>query len=208
MVLVSQSCRAARLSWIHFRQVLLSDKRVCRPSLGSGAPLTRPAVSSGAITVAIDCGRMPSARARLETVAEPSLSKRRITDTWDGVRSPLLPCSRSRRLSLPIIVRSSAARAEARSTLAGRSRLLIIFTVPYIQVICPVYLRSLSTQVKGRARSSSSGRDDKFVLKSMISHDNCRFLQQNCHPDRSELGFPATQHWTRQRVRLSVKKGA
>ncbi len=31
-----------------------------------------------------------------------------------------------------------------------------------------------------------SGRDDKFVLKSMISHDNRPFLQQICHPDRSE----------------------
>ena len=30
----------------------------------------------------------------------------------------------------------------------------------------------------------------------------------NCHPDRSEPGFPATQHWTQPRVRLSVKKGA
>jgi len=25
----------------------------------------------------------------------------------------------------------------------------------------------------------------------------------NCHPDRSEPGFPATQHWTRKRVRFS-----
>jgi hypothetical protein len=30
--------------------------------------------------------------------------------------------------------------------------------------------------------------------------------KQNCHPDRSVPGFPATQHWTRQRVRLSAKE--
>jgi hypothetical protein len=28
----------------------------------------------------------------------------------------------------------------------------------------------------------------------------------NCHPDRSVPGFPATQHWTRPRVRLSVRE--
>ncbi len=27
-----------------------------------------------------------------------------------------------------------------------------------------------------------------------------------CHPDRSEPGFPAPQHWTRPRVRLSVRE--
>ena len=32
--------------------------------------------------------------------------------------------------------------------------------------------------------------------------------KQICHPDRSVPGFPATQHWTGSRVRLSVKKGA
>src|ERR1700685_4821642 len=32
-------------------------------------------------------------------------------------------------------------------------------------------------------------------------------LKMNCHPDRSEPGFPATQH-RRPRVHLSVKKGA
>jgi hypothetical protein len=30
--------------------------------------------------------------------------------------------------------------------------------------------------------------------------------QQICHLDRSVPGFPATQHWTRQRVRLSLKE--
>ena len=29
-----------------------------------------------------------------------------------------------------------------------------------------------------------------------------------CHPDRSAPGFPATLHWTKPRVRPSVKKGA
>jgi hypothetical protein len=30
--------------------------------------------------------------------------------------------------------------------------------------------------------------------------------KQKCHPDRSVPGFPATQHWTRPRVRLSVRE--
>jgi hypothetical protein len=32
------------------------------------------------------------------------------------------------------------------------------------------------------------------------------FLQQKCHPDRSVPGFPATQHGTSPRVRLSVRE--
>jgi hypothetical protein len=32
--------------------------------------------------------------------------------------------------------------------------------------------------------------------------------KQNCHPDRIVPGFPATLHWTRHRVRPSVKKVA
>jgi hypothetical protein len=31
-------------------------------------------------------------------------------------------------------------------------------------------------------------------------------LKQNCHPDRSVPGFPATLHWTWPRVRLSVRE--
>ena len=30
--------------------------------------------------------------------------------------------------------------------------------------------------------------------------------KQNCHPDRSVPGFPATLHWTRPRMRLSVRE--
>jgi hypothetical protein len=30
--------------------------------------------------------------------------------------------------------------------------------------------------------------------------------KQKCHPDRSVPGFPATVHWTRPRVRLSVRE--
>jgi hypothetical protein len=30
--------------------------------------------------------------------------------------------------------------------------------------------------------------------------------EQNCHPDRSVPGFPVTLHWTRPRVRLSVRE--
>ena len=76
-------------------------------------PLTRPASCSGVTTALMDCGRMPSARARLETVAEPSFSSRRRTETCDGVRSSRPPCSRKRRLSLPPTVRISAASVEA-----------------------------------------------------------------------------------------------
>jgi hypothetical protein len=31
-------------------------------------------------------------------------------------------------------------------------------------------------------------------------------VQQNCHPNRSVPGFPATQLWTKPRVRLSLKE--
>jgi hypothetical protein len=30
--------------------------------------------------------------------------------------------------------------------------------------------------------------------------------KMTCHPDRSVPGFPATQRWTKQRVRLSVRE--
>jgi hypothetical protein len=33
-------------------------------------------------------------------------------------------------------------------------------------------------------------------------------LNYNCHLDRSVPGFPATQHWKRPRLRLSVRKAA
>jgi len=32
--------------------------------------------------------------------------------------------------------------------------------------------------------------------------------RMNCHLDRSVPGFPATQLWTKPRVRLSLRKGA
>jgi hypothetical protein len=34
------------------------------------------------------------------------------------------------------------------------------------------------------------------------------YPQTKCHLDRSVPGFPATQHWKRPRVRLSVRKAA
>ncbi len=75
---------------------------------------TRPASSSAAMTGAIDWGRMPSARARLDAVAAPSFSRRSRTDTWEGVRSPTPACSRRRRLSLPNRARRPCARTAAR----------------------------------------------------------------------------------------------
>src|ERR1700677_5089092 len=54
----------------------------------------------------------------------------------------------------------------------------------------------------GPSTSLRSGRDDNFVAKCELSREIID-LKINCHPDRSEPGFPATQHRTRQRVRLS-----
>ena len=85
---------AALLSSSHVRHLGVRDIKVCRPSLGSGAPLTRSDSCSGITIALMDCGRMPSARARLETVAGPSFSSRRRTEACDGVRSPPPPCSR------------------------------------------------------------------------------------------------------------------
>jgi hypothetical protein len=113
--LVSQSCLAARPSLSRFRHLGVRDIRVCRPSFGSGQPLTRPASWSGVITALIDCGRIPSARARLDTVAAPLSSRRSTTDTCDGVRSLCCPSARRCRLTLRNAVRISRATVEASS---------------------------------------------------------------------------------------------
>jgi hypothetical protein len=41
----------------------------------------------------------------------------------------------------------------------------------------------------------------QFILETILS-----VPRQHCRPDRSVLGFPATQHWTSPRVRLSVRE--
>jgi hypothetical protein len=57
-------------------------------TLGSVAPLTSPGAANAAMTGPIDCGRIPSARARADAVAGPPRSSRSNTDTCAGVRSP------------------------------------------------------------------------------------------------------------------------
>ncbi len=111
----NQSCRAARPASIHVRQAVVRDMIVCRPSDGSGAPLTIPVLSSEETVAPIDCGRTPSARARPVTVIGPSRSRRLITDRCDEVRSPESACSRSLRVSLRRTSRISSARSEARA---------------------------------------------------------------------------------------------
>jgi hypothetical protein len=38
-----------------------------------------------------------------------------------------------------------------------------------------------------------SGRDDNSVVAGIDATEQCPTLQQNCHPDRSEPGFPTTR---------------
>jgi hypothetical protein len=66
-----------------------------------------------------------------------------------------------------------------------------------------LYQHPLRMEAPSLSPPLRSGRDDKF-----FSQSSAPVLQQNCHPDRSEPGFTATQNWTPPRVRLSVKKGA
>ncbi len=44
------------------------------------------------------------------------------------------------------------------------------------------------------------GRDDTLVWVPTSQS------KEKCHPNRSAPGFPATQHWTRRRMRLSVRE--
>jgi hypothetical protein len=55
-------------------------------------------------------------------------------------------------------------------------------------------------------RSVGQRRDLLFIIHGIESQWKRR--PPLCHPDRSVPGFPATQCWTRPRVRPSVKKGA
>ena len=87
---------------------------VCRPSAGSGVPVTSPSASSAEIVAPIDCGRTPSARASVVTVAGRRDRVGPTAESWEcgeisGARS-----SRRRRLSLPMVTRSSPASAIAR----------------------------------------------------------------------------------------------
>src|SRR6185437_5899547 len=116
----SQSCRAARPVRNISRQAGVSDRMVCRPSLVSGAPLTKPSASSPATVAPIDCGRTPSIFASAVTVVGPFWPRCRSTAVCDGVRSPAEACSRSLRFSLPFNACSSAARlAGSMDLLAG-----------------------------------------------------------------------------------------
>ena len=84
----SQSSRAARLALIFLRKAGVRERTVCRPSFGSGAPLTSPAAFRTESVSPMDCGRIPWMRASVVTVAGPSRSSRLRTCTCDGVKSP------------------------------------------------------------------------------------------------------------------------
>ena len=55
----------------------MSETIVWRPSEGSGAPATYPALSRAAMIAPIDCGRIASARASALPVVGPSRSSRK-----------------------------------------------------------------------------------------------------------------------------------
>jgi hypothetical protein len=107
----NQSSRAARIALNAFLAAAVRDRTVCLPSVGSGEPLTSPADTSVATVAPIDCGRIPSARARVVTVAGPSRSRRERTEICGSVKSPAATSSRSFLLSLPTRTRSSPATA-------------------------------------------------------------------------------------------------
>src|SRR5580704_14176936 len=163
----SQSSFAARPALIHSWQLAVSDRMVCRPSLGSGEPLTRPAASRAATVAPIDCGRMPSARARLVTVAGPSRSRRLSTDVCDQERSPKLACSRSRRLSCPTTTRSSPANPRARAS-------SIASTVVYMKENYKVKLHILNLQ-RGTG-APHLARTADFLPRSAHCGHGCGFL--------------------------------
>jgi len=158
MVRDSQSCRAARPVRSRSRQASVRDIIVCRPSSGSGAPRTRPADSSAAIAALIDCGRIPSDRARLDTVAGPSFSRRSRTATWEGGRSSRWPCSRSRRFSVPISKRRSSASAEVRADPVAPAELLMRVGLAHMKINCKDYLLSFPVELSAGGRVPGAGR--------------------------------------------------
>ena len=85
--------------------------------------------------------------------------------------------------------------------------------VPFVQGIFPSEHRARGAGVETADLSTTlrSGRDDKFVvLFTSVRRTGAQpvSLQQICHLDRSEPGFPASLHRTRLRVRLSLRKAA
>jgi hypothetical protein len=76
----------------------------------------------------------------------------------------------------------------------------------------------LSTPLRSGPTARRGRRDDKFIAGRLLycqSEERPFVAQQICHLacpgvpwDRSVRGFPATQDWTRQRVHLSLRKGA
>jgi hypothetical protein len=156
------------------------DIRVCRPSFGSGQPQTRPASWSGIITALIDCGRIPSARARLDTVAGPPSSRRSTTATCDGARSLCCPSARRSRLTLRNTVRISRATAEARSVSEEdverlTKQVFHIYSLP-VQFTCiagvtyigrPIFRHSFDTLLGGQRRECQT-------VQELLRHANSR----------------------------------
>ncbi len=85
--------------------------------------------------------------------------------------------------------------------LAGKPRFLV--TPPDLigdDLVAFVEQR-LATRATETAGPSTAQRSVGMTLHFEI------WVLQKCHPDRSVPGFPATLHWTRLRVRLSVREG-
>ena len=78
MVRNNRSYRALRPFLSKARQVSIGDRMVRRPSAGSREPRMGPALSSGMIAILIDCELIPSARAKSDTEAALSRSRRRV----------------------------------------------------------------------------------------------------------------------------------
>ena len=67
-----------------------------------------------------------------------------------------------------------------------------------------------ASALSGTVTLSLSSRPERRDLRFRRPFLETRNLvsAQNCHLDRSVPGFPATQRWTRPRVRLSLRKAA
>src|ERR1700744_1577763 len=155
----SQSSFAARPVLRILRNEGVRLRKVCRPFGGSALPLPTPADSSAATVTRIDCGRTPSARASMDTVAGPSRSSRRMTDFCELVKSPACTCSRARRINLESTTRNSPARAASSGDAGVSGDLLMARVVAYIQLDCTYDLYSFSVRsqavVPGRCEASN-----------------------------------------------------
>jgi hypothetical protein len=74
--------------------------------------------------------------------------------------------------------------------------------------LSPAQALRTKEQTAGPSAPLRSGRDDTSFSGKYPKRPEewISVVRQKCHPDRSVPGFPATQHWTKPRVRLSLKE--